>query len=79
MQARKTSSDRFPHLLLFPEETTTNGRVLISFQLRAFVPGYLVHPMIVRYPLVHFDQSWGNIALGKLMFRMFRVSQFHRE
>ncbi|KAI7991804.1 hypothetical protein LOK49_LG12G01530 [Camellia lanceoleosa] len=34
--------------------------------------------VIVRYPHVHFDQSWGNIALGKPMFRMFRVSQFHR-
>ncbi|CAL5331045.1 unnamed protein product [Camellia sinensis] len=33
-------------------------------------------PVIVRYPHVHFDQSWGNIALGKLMFRMFIVSQF---
>ncbi|KAL7233320.1 hypothetical protein ACSBR1_017032 [Camellia fascicularis] len=42
------------------------------------VPGYPVHLVIVRYPHVHFDQSWGNIALGKLMFRMFKVSQFHR-
>ncbi|KAI8027148.1 Lysophospholipid acyltransferase LPEAT2 [Camellia lanceoleosa] len=33
--------------------------------------------VIVRYPRVHFDQSWGNIALGKLMFIMFIVSQFH--
>ncbi|CAL5382856.1 unnamed protein product [Camellia sinensis] len=55
--------------------TTTNGRVLISFQLGAFVPGYPVQPVIVRYPHVHFDQSWGNIALGMLMFRMF--TQFH--
>ncbi|KAI8025696.1 hypothetical protein LOK49_LG02G01106 [Camellia lanceoleosa] len=59
------------------EATTTNGRVLISFQLGAFVPGYPVHPVIVRYPHVHFDQFWGNIASGKLMFRMFIVSQFH--
>ncbi|CAL5381703.1 unnamed protein product [Camellia sinensis] len=72
---RKASSDRFPRLLLFPEGTTTNGRVLISFQLGAFVPGYPVQPVIVRYPYVHFDQSWGNIALGMLMFRMFM--QFH--
>ncbi|KAI8024702.1 Lysophospholipid acyltransferase LPEAT2 [Camellia lanceoleosa] len=57
--------------------TTTNGRGLISFQLGVFVLGYPVHPMIVRYPRVHFDQSWGNIALRKLMFRMFIVSQFH--
>ncbi|CAL5382909.1 unnamed protein product [Camellia sinensis] len=58
--------------------TTTSGRVLISFQLGAFVPGYPVHLVIVCYPHVYFDQSWGNIALEKLMFRMFRVSQFHR-
>ncbi|KAL7203576.1 hypothetical protein ACSBR2_016782 [Camellia fascicularis] len=34
-----------------------------------------IKPVIVRYPHVHFDQSWGNIALGMLMFRMF--TQFH--
>ncbi|XP_062154698.1 lysophospholipid acyltransferase LPEAT2 [Alnus glutinosa] len=72
---RKASSGRFPRLLLFPEGTTTNGRVLISFQLGAFIPGYPIQPVIVRYPYIHFDQSWGNISLGKLMFRMF--TQFH--
>ncbi|XP_047311352.1 lysophospholipid acyltransferase LPEAT2-like [Impatiens glandulifera] len=72
---RKASSNRFPRLLLFPEGTTTNGRLVISFQLGAFIPGYSVQPVIVRYPYVHFDQSWGNIALAKLMFRMF--TQFH--
>ncbi|XP_058222402.1 lysophospholipid acyltransferase LPEAT2 isoform X2 [Rhododendron vialii] len=72
---RKASSDRYPRVLLFPEGTTTNGRLLISFQVGAFVPGYPVQPVIVRYPYVHFDQSWGNIALGKLMLRMF--TQFH--
>ncbi|CAL5331558.1 unnamed protein product [Camellia sinensis] len=75
---REAYSVRFPCLLLFPEGTTTNGRVLISFQLGAIVPGYPVHLVIVRYPHVHFDQSSGNIALGKLMFRVFKVSQFHR-
>ncbi|CAA0842637.1 Lysophospholipid acyltransferase LPEAT2 [Striga hermonthica] len=72
---RKASSNHFPRVLLFPEGTTSNGRVLISFQLGAFIPGYPVQPVIVRYPYVHFDQSWGNIALAKLMFRMFL--QFH--
>ncbi|XP_022872374.1 lysophospholipid acyltransferase LPEAT2-like [Olea europaea var. sylvestris] len=72
---RKASSDQFPRVLLFPEGTTTNGRVLISFQLGAFIPGYPIQPVIVRYPHVHFDQSWGNISLAKLMFRMF--TQFH--
>ncbi|XP_071932558.1 lysophospholipid acyltransferase LPEAT2 isoform X3 [Coffea arabica] len=72
---RKASCDQFPRLLLFPEGTTTNGRAIISFQLGAFIPGYPIQPVIVRYPHVHFDQSWGNISLAKLMFRMF--TQFH--
>ncbi|KAK9274316.1 hypothetical protein L1049_019130 [Liquidambar formosana] len=72
---RKASCDRFPRVLLFPEGTTTNGRVLISFQLGAFIHGYPIQPVIVRYPHVHFDQSWGHISLAKLMFRMF--TQFH--
>ncbi|CAL5340153.1 unnamed protein product [Camellia sinensis] len=38
--------------------TTANGKLLISFQLGAFIPGYHVQPVIVRYPHVHFDQSW---------------------
>ncbi|XP_077239446.1 calcineurin B subunit-like protein [Tasmannia lanceolata] len=72
---RKASCDRFPQVLLFPEGTTTNGRVLISFQLGAFIPGFPIQPVVVRYPHVHFDQSWGHISLVRLMFRMF--TQFH--
>uniref|UniRef100_A0A7N0SZN8 EF-hand domain-containing protein n=1 Tax=Kalanchoe fedtschenkoi TaxID=63787 RepID=A0A7N0SZN8_KALFE len=72
---RKGGCDRFPRVLLFPEGTTTNGRAIISFQLGAFIPGYPIQPVVVRYPHVHFDQSWGLISLGKLMFRMF--TQFH--
>ncbi|CAN1157658.1 Lysophospholipid acyltransferase LPEAT2 [Linum perenne] len=72
---RKGACDRFPRVLLFPEGTTSNGRVLLSFQLGAFLPNYAIQPVVVRYPHVHFDQSWGNISLALLMFRMF--SQFH--
>ncbi|XP_031495332.1 lysophospholipid acyltransferase LPEAT2 [Nymphaea colorata] len=72
---RKASCDGFPRVLLFPEGTTTNGSALIYFQLGAFIPGYPIQPVAVRYPFVHFDQSWGNISLTKLMFRMF--TQFH--
>ncbi|XP_010907482.1 lysophospholipid acyltransferase LPEAT2 [Elaeis guineensis] len=72
---RKASCNDFPRVLLFPEGTTTNGRFLISFQLGAFIHGFPVQPVVVRFPHVHFDQSWGNISLMKLMFRMF--TQFH--
>ncbi|KAB2626687.1 lysophospholipid acyltransferase LPEAT2-like [Pyrus ussuriensis x Pyrus communis] len=72
---RKASCGRFPRVLLFPEGTTTNGRYLISFELGAFIPGFAIQPVVVRYPHVHFDQSWGHISLARLMFRMF--TQFH--
>ncbi|CAL9189404.1 unnamed protein product [Musa hybrid cultivar] len=72
---RKASSNEFPRVMLFPEGTTTNGRFLISFRLGAFIPGLPVQPVVVRYPYIHFDQSWGNANLLKLMFRMF--TQFH--
>ncbi|CAL5331136.1 unnamed protein product [Camellia sinensis] len=49
------------------EATTTNGRVLISFQLGAFVPGYPVHPVIVHYPHVHFDQSLYRQRISSLV------------
>lgn len=58
---RKASCDRFPRVLLFPEGTTTNGKFLISFQLGAFIPAYPIQPVIVRYPHVHFDQSWYDV------------------
>ncbi|KAI4963806.1 hypothetical protein ZWY2020_010482 [Hordeum vulgare] len=54
---RKAAGNSFPRVLLFPEGTTTNGRFLISFQHGAFIPGYPVQPVVVRYPHVHFDQS----------------------
>ncbi|KAK9056219.1 hypothetical protein SSX86_027309 [Deinandra increscens subsp. villosa] len=72
---KKASTNQYPRVLLFPEGTTTNGRQLISFQLGAFIPGYPIQPVVIRYPHIHFDQSWGHIALATLMFRMFM--QFH--
>ncbi|XP_028094754.1 putative disease resistance protein RGA1 isoform X2 [Camellia sinensis] len=52
------STEALRHLASSSKGTSTNGRVLISFQLCAFVLGYPVHLVIVRYPHVHFDQSW---------------------
>lgn len=72
---RKAACNDYPRVLLFPEGTTSNGRALLSFQLGAFIPGFPVQAVVIRYPHIHFDQSWGHISLGKLMFRMF--TQFH--
>lgn len=61
---RRAESNDFPPVLLFPEATTTNGRALISFKPGAFVPGFPVQPVVVRYPHVHFDVSW-YLYLGR--------------
>ncbi|CAL5380955.1 unnamed protein product [Camellia sinensis] len=63
-KCEKGKGKYWPHLAHISrvDATTTNGRVLISFQLGAFVPGYPVHPVIVRYPHVHFDQLCFTIS-----------------
>lgn len=71
----RAMSNNFPHVMLFPEGTTTNGRALIFFQLGAFMPGVPVQPVLLRYPFVHFDNSWGRISILKLLLRM--LTQFH--
>jgi 1-acyl-sn-glycerol-3-phosphate acyltransferase len=55
---RKAACNDYPLVLLFPEATTTNGRALIHFKLGAFTPGLPIQPVVIRYPFVHFDNSW---------------------
>lgn len=74
INARALCND-FPSVMLFPEGTTTNGKSLIFFQLGAFMPGLPVQPVILRYPHVHFDNSWGKVSILKLIYRM--LTQFH--
>ncbi|CAM6085757.1 unnamed protein product [Calypogeia fissa] len=76
---KKASNDEYPRVLLFPEGTTTNGRALISYKLGAFRPGLAVQPVVVRYPFVHFDISWGDISVWKLLFRMLTQVTNHME
>lgn len=66
----RAMSNSFPHVMLFPEGTTANGRALIFFQLGAFMPGLPVQPVVLRYPYAHFDNSWGRISILKLVWRM---------
>ncbi|KAG6546184.1 hypothetical protein Mapa_012219 [Marchantia paleacea] len=76
---RKALCNDYPRVLLFPEGTTTNGRAMISFKLGAFRPGVAVQPVVVRYPFVHFDISWGDISVWKLVFRMLTQVTNHME
>ncbi|KAJ7532570.1 hypothetical protein O6H91_13G010000 [Diphasiastrum complanatum] len=74
---RRARCNDWSSLMIFPEATTTNGKVLVSFKAGAFAPGYPVQPMVVRYPHLHVDPAW--VALGAstplLFFRL--LTQFH--
>ncbi|GBG91679.1 hypothetical protein CBR_g53493 [Chara braunii] len=73
---RKASDPGWPRLLLFPEGTTTNGRAVVSFKLGAFLSGLPIQPVVIRYPHIHLDPSWGvDISMSSLLFRM--MTQFY--
>jgi 1-acyl-sn-glycerol-3-phosphate acyltransferase len=46
---RAQSSLNWPQIFIFPEGTTTNGKVLIRFQTGAFKAGMAVQPVLIKY------------------------------
>jgi lysophosphatidylcholine acyltransferase/lyso-PAF acetyltransferase len=56
----------WPPLMIYPEQTTTNGSVIIYFKLGAFSAGLPVQPVAVRYPYRHFHPGMvADIGLFK--------------
>lgn len=70
---RRAMNNDWPHVVLFPEATTTNGRAIVSFKAGAFAPGLPVQPVVVRYPHTQLDPSWvaDGIDAPMLIFRHF--------
>ncbi|XP_028993638.1 lysophospholipid acyltransferase LPCAT4 isoform X1 [Betta splendens] len=50
LNERLTSNGYWPQMLMFPEGTTTNGKVLIKFKPGAFLAGVPVQPVLLHYP-----------------------------
>ena len=46
---RSNSNEDWPQIVLFPEGTNTNRKLLIRFKLGAFNPGKSIQPVILRY------------------------------
>jgi len=46
---RANSKGVWPHILIFPEGTCTNGKSLITFKKGAFIPGKAVQPVTIEY------------------------------
>lgn len=72
-----TEDERWPQILIFPEGTTTNGKVVCTFKVGAFAAGLPVQPVAVKYPWRFYDPCWSIDGPGMLgaMIRMY--CQFH--
>ncbi len=69
----------FPHLLIFPEGTTTNGQQLLEFQRGAFATGKPVQPMLLRYPFKHLDPSFVDDGPSMLCLIVRMVCQVYNQ
>jgi lysophosphatidylcholine acyltransferase/lyso-PAF acetyltransferase len=72
---RRAIDNRWPHVMLFPEGTTTNGKAIISFKTGAFSPGLPVQPMVIRYPHKYVNPCWCDQG-GPLVILLQLMTQF---
>lgn len=68
---RSRASWTGPPMIIFPEGTTTNGKVLIQFKMGAFSPGEAVQPVVLRFPNRFYNPAWcgKNSSQGMAMVR----------
>eukprot|EP01100_Stratorugosa_tubuloviscum_P004025 TRINITY_DN198_c1_g1_i2.p1 TRINITY_DN198_c1_g1~~TRINITY_DN198_c1_g1_i2.p1 ORF type:complete len:363 (+),score=74.34 TRINITY_DN198_c1_g1_i2:1-1089(+) len=64
-------------IVIFPEGTTTNGQFLISFKSGAFVGGFPIQPILLKYRFNDFNLSWETIPLPYHLLRF--ISSWRNE
>jgi 1-acyl-sn-glycerol-3-phosphate acyltransferase len=52
-----------PPVMIFPEEVSTNGEILLRFHPTAFLTPYKVQPMLIRYWMPFVPKGWNTIAM----------------
>lgn len=57
--AERGRSYDLPPLLVFPQGTTTNLKVLTTYKRGSFASGLPVQPIVLEYPAKHCDLVWG--------------------
>eukprot|EP00457_Paulinella_chromatophora_P004268 gb/GEZN01004280.1/.p1 GENE.gb/GEZN01004280.1/~~gb/GEZN01004280.1/.p1 ORF type:complete len:588 (+),score=100.41 gb/GEZN01004280.1/:213-1766(+) len=57
---RRMQDETCPPVLIFPEGTTSNPKVLTQFAGGAFSNGLAVQPVLLRYPNKHWDHAYCN-------------------
>ncbi|XP_054619724.1 lysophosphatidylcholine acyltransferase 1 isoform X2 [Dunckerocampus dactyliophorus] len=58
IKRRVQSGGEWPQIMIFPEGTCTNRSSLILFKAGAFIPGFPVQPVVLRYPNKLDTTSW---------------------
>ncbi|KAG7314100.1 hypothetical protein KOW79_022596 [Hemibagrus wyckioides] len=77
IKERLTSNGYWPQMLMFPEGTTTNGRVLIKFKPGAFLAGVPVQPVLLHYPNKTDTVRWTWKGASWLDCLWYTAAQFH--
>jgi 1-acyl-sn-glycerol-3-phosphate acyltransferase len=58
----KADNSSEPPVMIFPEEVTSNGEILLRFHPTAFLTPYRVQPMLIRYWMPLVPKKWNTIA-----------------
>ncbi|XP_060772964.1 lysophospholipid acyltransferase LPCAT4 isoform X2 [Neoarius graeffei] len=77
IKERLTSNGYWPQMLMFPEGTTTNGRVLIKFKPGAFLAGVPVQPVLLHYPNKIDTVRWTWKGTSWIASLWYTASQFY--
>jgi len=72
IKSRAESKEGWPHILIYPEATCTNGKAVITFKTGAFAPGRPVQLCHVSYKGGRFNPSWvsNGPSLWHIVFRL---------
>lgn len=74
---RLNSGLDWPHLLIFPEGTTTNRKALLQFKHGAFSPGLPVQPVVIRYRNRMNTMVWPDHGDSVITCWFYTLCQFH--
>ncbi|XP_047238958.1 lysophosphatidylcholine acyltransferase 1 isoform X2 [Girardinichthys multiradiatus] len=70
IKRRAQSAGKWPQIMIFPEGTCTNRSGLILFKAGAFIPGFPVQPVVLRYlnKLDTFSWTWHGPGALKILW-----------
>ncbi|XP_064399042.1 lysophosphatidylcholine acyltransferase 2-like isoform X2 [Halichondria panicea] len=77
LQRRVNDKRLWPNVLICPEGTTTNKKVMLKFKLGAFLPKLPVQPILINFKNKLDTTSWGGDGIDWFGTLLFTGCQFH--